>query len=188
MGKKGQSDFFRFKTFLRGLQDAADALPTESEKQEIQSKCARLIEFLTGLQTTIRALPSSDDLTEVRRSIQAIEGLFLKAQNDPVLAVAVGLKQPRTSKQAARPLSEEESEKAKGTLAHLESLPIDAIQSKLQDETSYSSRELHAVASLLGIKATKSVNREALIHQITTKIANYRGYQGLRGKEEEAGS
>src|SRR3989442_537649 len=43
----------------------------------------------------------------------------------------------------------------------------------------YSVAGLRAIALLLGIKATSKARREALVHEIATRIANYRGYKTL---------
>jgi len=42
-------------------------------------------------------------------------------------------------------------------------------------------RELNGVAALVGIRATRRTSRDELVHQVATKISNFRGYQDLKG-------
>jgi hypothetical protein len=58
----------------------------------------------------------------------------------------------------------------------MESLLIDQIRSTLDKMTV---RDLHTVASEMGVRATERSPREALVHQVSTKITNARGYRSL---------
>ena len=184
MGKSKRPGYFDKKAFLTCLRDILSALPTESEKQEIQANFAVLTEFLTTLKTKIDMLPSTEDMNGVSRVIQNLEELFVKAETNPILAGIVGMSCPSPARERKPATTEEEIAKAKAELATLESLPIDTMRVRLQDRN-YSMSELYAIAAELGIRSTKRLNRETLAHQITMKIANYRGYQRLGGQVEE---
>lgn len=181
MGKPSRTREFRTKTFVAGLRNALRALPTESEKNEMQASCTALIEFLSELQKKLNALPSFEDMEGVRRTIEKVEDFLSKAETDPVLGAVVGLRRARVGRRSRPEVTEDESTRAKAALANLESLPIDEIEPKLANEDVYSVRELRAIASEMGIRSTKGLNRVGLAHQIATKIANYRGYQSLSG-------
>ncbi|TET39850.1 MAG: hypothetical protein E3J66_07605 [Dehalococcoidia bacterium] len=178
MGKSKQRNHLKTKTFIAGLRDIVSAVPTESDKQEIQRSFSVVIEFLTSLQKNFDALPSTEDMNKVSQAIQKLDRLFVKAEADPVLASTLGLRRPTPTRRSKLTITEDETAKAKATLAKLESLTIDEIRSQLQSKT-YSMSELRAIASVMGIRSTKGINRDTLVHQITMKIANYRGYQRL---------
>jgi hypothetical protein len=74
-------------------------------------------------------------------------------------------------------------EQAKRSLESLQTLGIDELRANLEDEGLYSARELRGIALLVGLKPNPKTGRASLIHQIGTKIANYRGYQSLSGGE-----
>lgn len=185
MSKSRRADYFKTKAFLTSLRKIVSALPTESEKQEIQASFAVLIEFLAVLRENFGTLPSAEDMSEVSQAIQKLEELFVKAETDPVLAGIVGLRRPSKPRRSKSTITEEETAKAKVALADLESLPIDEIRSRLQSRNLHSVSELRAIASVMGIKSIERLNRETLAHQISMKIANYRGYQRLSGQGEE---
>jgi hypothetical protein len=182
MAKTTEGNYLNIGRFLAGLREAVNALPSEAQKEETRAGCARLIEFLNDLQKGFQQVPSKEEMEGVRAAIQTVEEFLSKAKTDLLLASFVGLRQPQAAKRRREPLTEQESLEAKDALSHLESLPIDSIQSELQDEQKYTPRRLHAIAFLLGIRSTKGLNRDALSHQISTGIANKRGYRALRGE------
>jgi hypothetical protein len=184
MSKSKRPDYFKTKNFVASLRDMLSVLPTESEKQETEASFIALIEFLTRLQRNLSALPSAEDMSGVSQAIQKLEELFVKAETNPTLAGIVGLRRLSGVRRSKPMITEEERAEAKAVLADLEALPIDEIRSKLQSET-FSVSKLRAIASVMSIKSTKGISRDALTHQITMKIANYRGYQLLRGEREK---
>ncbi len=184
MSQSKRSDYYKTKHLLSGLRDIISALPTEVEKQEIQTSFNILIEFLMNMQKNFGMLPSVEDTNEVSRAIQKLEELYVKAEANPTLASTMGLnRSPRIRRTKAKIMPEEITQ-AKTTLDNLEELPTDQIRSKLQSEN-YPLSELRAIASVMGIRSIEKLSRDALAHQITMKIANRRGYQILRGQPEE---
>lgn len=184
MSSPSRKQSFKVKSFITGLRQTLGALPTELEKEEIQTSCTELIEFLSDLQKKLNSLPSAETMDGVRETVQRLEDLLTKAETNPTLAAAIGLRRPLSARRSSTAVTEEEEAKAKKVLANFESLPIDGIRLQLSNERSYSVRELRAIASAIGIRSTKNLDRVGLIHRITTKIANYRGYQSLSGTLE----
>lgn len=117
----------------------------------------------------------------VKQAIQRVEDMLIKSNTNPVLSAVIGLRRPPASRRIQSEVTHEETIKAKSALINLEKLPIDEIRLKLTDERLYSVRELRAIASAVGIRSTKGIDRAGLVHRIATKIANYRGYQSLSG-------
>jgi hypothetical protein len=68
---------------------------------------------------------------------------------------------------------------AEQLLSEIEALPVDEIRDRLA-KTNPSAQVLRAVAQKLGILATARLTKEALSHQISSSIANRRGYRELR--------
>lgn len=189
MSSPTRKQSFKIKTFITGLRQTLGSLPTESEKEEIQKSCIELIEFLNDLQQKLNSIPSAEKVDGVRQTVQRLEDLLMQAEANPILAAAFGLRRPVSARPKIAVISEEEKARANTVLAELESLPIDVIRHKLDNETSYSVRNLRAIASAIGIKSNKNLDRVGLVHLITTKIANYRGYQTLSGStaQKDAG-
>lgn len=65
-------------------------------------------------------------------------------------------------------------------LDQLRQMPVDAIRAQLMDSATYPTGLLVAIATELGIAQARRVGRLALAHQVSMKIANHRGYIGLR--------
>jgi hypothetical protein len=187
MGKQTQRDYFDAKAFAGGLRRLLDALPTDSEKREIQNKLGQINDFVKGLNAALGELPSRKDTSSVTSAIEALERFVAQAKSNPILAATMGLREPRPPR-AGPPLSDSEMEKAKRTLENLQTLQIDELRAKLEDERLYSARELRGIAALVGLKPSSKTGRAALVHLIGTKIANYRGYQNLSSGEPVKGS
>jgi len=185
MSKPKQSNYFKTKAFLKGLRDALGALPKESERKEIKAILDTLIEFLTSLRENFDTLPSVKDTNKASQAIQKLEELFVQAETDPILASLVGLRRFSPPKRKKPIVTEEEITKAKGVLVELKKLPVDEIRAKLQEQNFYSLSQLRAIASAMNIKPIEKLSRNSLVHQISTKIANYRGYRSLRGEATE---
>jgi hypothetical protein len=92
MAKRSRSGQASTKAFITRLRETMGALPTEAEKRETEANLTALIGFLTEMQQKFQSLPSIDDMSEVRRAVEALQGLFERAEGDPVLAVALGLR------------------------------------------------------------------------------------------------
>lgn len=183
MGKSKRSSLSNKKAFLAGLRDLVSTLPSESEKQEVRSTFSELIAFLTSLRQTFDTIPSAEEMDETSKAIQKLDELFIKAENNPVVAKALGMPSKPKARKPKSSIAEEDIAKAKNMIASLESLSIDEIRGQLQSEK-YSLSELRAMAPAVGIRSSSKLSREALAHQITMKIANYRGYRHLSGQTE----
>jgi hypothetical protein len=111
-----------------------------------------------------------------RDSIDRLQTLFIQAKSNPVLAAAVGIK-ITAPKQTPPPLTPEEINRAQSTISRLDSLPIDELRGALEG---MNPRDLQAAAKAVGVRTTSRTSREALVHQVVTKITNTRGYRSLR--------
>jgi DNA mismatch repair ATPase MutS len=186
MARSKRQTQFQPKMFLESLRHTLSTLPSASEKQEIQETLTQLMDYLANLQRTFHQLPTIEDTTEITNAIKRLQELFASAEANPTLAHALGLKRSPTAESKKPVRREEETAKAKTMLKDLESLSIDEVRTKLEDEA-LSLSELRTMALLTGISNAESLNREALVPQIVTEIANFRGYQRLGGEHGEAG-
>lgn len=113
-----------------------------------------------------------------------LDDLRLRARTNVALAAALGIAAPKVSR-PAHIVTPEERSRAASLLRDLQALSIDEMRRRLESEDAVPARELHEVAKSLGIKGSRRMEREALVHQIVTKISNFRGYQELRGDSGE---
>jgi hypothetical protein len=65
----------------------------------------------------------------------------------------------------------------------LSMMPVDDARTELAGDR-YSIAAIRRIAAVLGIRGASRLTREALVHQIAMKLANYRGYQRLGGEAE----
>ena len=178
MNKERHSNYLKSRSFVASLRGLVNALPTDLEKHETETSIQLLIDFLGKVQRSFKTVPSSQDMNAVSQAIQKLEKLLADAEDNPLLANVIGLRARSATRERAPVITAENIDKAKAALAKLETLPIDEIRSCLQS-TSYPVPELRALASLLGIRSSVRLGRDTLAHQITMKIANYRGYKRL---------
>jgi len=182
VAKSKQSTYFQMKEFLVNIRKILNMLPLETEKKEIQSNIDTIVNFLNDIRNNILTIPSSENMSELSKSLQAFEELHKKAETNPILANVFGIHRPKAKKSKKFQVPEEESLKANKSLSELESIPIGEIRSRLQNDNLYSVSDLRALASIMGIRSIEKQSKETLVHQITMKIANFRGYKQLSGE------
>lgn len=178
------------RALVAGLQAAIRALPSSREKQELRQSIDDLIRFLTDLRDSLDLIPTLDDASKADRAVEALAGLFEKAESSPALAAALGISsrresaRPRSRPPEGAPATERvDPSRVDGLLQRLRQQPVESIRRELEDPERHSTGILRAVAAQLGIKGAAKLSRETMAHQISMKIANYRGYQRLRGEE-----
>jgi hypothetical protein len=186
MVKRVENGYLNLRKFAMGLRELAEALPSEAEKATIRRHLDEIVSFLSQTQKALDALPSREGLVDVRRAIQAFDELATLAKSNPAIAAALSLPQPRVSRSKITPLTEEENTIARALLEQLQSLTIDDMNARLEVEESISTRQLNALAGLVGIKATRRTPRDELVHQLVTRISNFRGYRELKGESGDS--
>jgi hypothetical protein len=182
--KSKKAEFMKAKTFLDGLQEIAQLLPTEAEKAEAKGKIGILADFLETMRAAVDAMPSIESARKVNDAVAWLQGLFSKAETNPVLAGLVAPPAAPRPRKRSGAIKEQDLASAKLDVSSLKTVPIEQIRNQLFDETLYSLTRLRAMAASVGIGAANKLGRESLAHQITTKVANTRGYETLSGKGE----
>jgi len=176
MTRKSGGAFFQAEKFGKSLGELVDSLPTEANRQEIVSQLGALIQFLSTLKNRLEEIPTQQDAWAARAAIDRLQSLFTQAKSSPILGAALGVKAtlPRQRPMAITP---EEVERANLAISQFESLTSDELRAALDR---MNARDLQAVANAMGMKTTARTAREALVHQVATKITNTRGYRSLR--------
>lgn len=166
------------KALLLGLRELIGLLPTANERREMQEHLETLIEFLTTMKRHVETLPAAEDLAGAETALARLEEMADQAHAQQVLAM-VGLRGRSTGARRKSPSSEEKRARARETLERLEGLSVEEVRSRLEPASAYSVTEIRAIAKELGIGSPAKLKREALVHQIATKLANYQGYRLL---------
>lgn len=182
MARTKKTGFLKAKEFLGRLQSTVQGLPTDAEKTQAKEGIAALTEFLGTLESTIDSLPSADEVGRITEALKSLESLFTKAEANPVLAGLVPPARAAARRKTSPTTPAREKNGARADLDQLSDLPAEEIRARLLDENGYSLSRLRAMAELLKINGPDKLGRESLAHQVTMKIANYRGYQRLSGQ------
>ena len=181
MPRQRPGGFFKTQAFTRSFRALLDSLPSEADRQRTAAELDALIQFLTELRERLTAIPSRDDAIGAREALDRLDAWFTTVKESPIVAAAIGVK-PTAARPKSVPLSSEDIERAKATLATLDPLPIDELRTTLNQ---MAPRELRSVASAIGIRTTQRVAHDAVAHQIATKITNARGYKSLKEGVDE---
>lgn len=182
MSNSNKKRYLDLRKFAANLRQLTETLPTESEKASLRSEFQEVISFMTQAQQALDTLPSIEHTEAVRKAASTFEALEAKVKANPLFAAALGVKLPRAPRPKPAGRTPEESATAEELLRQLRSLPTDDMNKQLGNEALTPSRQLTAIASLLGIKTTRKQGRDALVQQIVTKISNFRGYEELQGR------
>lgn len=185
MSNLHKDDVFKFKSFLKGLEEVISSLPKEGEKQRLEKSFSELISFLSELRAHMQLLPSVEQLNKVSAAAEELRGLLSRLDETPTLAAALGMRRAQGAKRRNALPTVRDPAKARGLLRQLESLSADQIRQKLSDE-SYPLMDVRAIASELGFSSSEKTARDELVHQIATKVVNYRGYRSLAEEEPKS--
>ena len=181
MVRSKKSAKFDHEGFIEGLQSLLGALPSASQKQEINNAFTELIGFLTDLRSKFQAIPSIEDVNQVRESLLKLEELFASAEKVPFIAAAVrsdqGSKERNVSASPKKVLNIDVNQ----VLATLAKLSADEIRSHLDDKA-YSKHDLLLIASQLGKKPASGATKKNLADKIAYDIVNQRMRDGLAGR------
>jgi hypothetical protein len=166
--------------FFKGIQDLLGALPSESQKQEINSAFTELISFLKNLQDIFQAMPSSEDYAQLRPSLSKLEEFYASVKEVPLLAASFGDGRKSTKGNSGGAKAKKEEVDAKQVLASLTGLPTNEIRSQLAGRT-HSLKDLKNIAAELGIKDSKA-NKGNLADKIAIAVENQRMRDRLAGR------
>lgn len=184
MAKSKKAEFMKAKAFLGRLREMVQSLPTEAEKADAREKIGALAQFLKTMQAAVDTMPSIENASKVNEALAWLQDLFSKAEANPVLAGLVPPPSTPRPRKSPPGITEQDLASARLDVDGLKTMPVEQIRDRLLDENHYSLSRLRAMAASVGIGATNKLGRESLAHQITTKIANIRGYETLSGKGE----
>jgi|SRR5215813_4669627 len=173
-----------FKGLTTSLREFSQSLPTEAEKQELQRSLSEIITFLSDIQRSLAELPVQEHAAAMDDALRALDQFAERAKNNKTISALLGRPLPRPSRPKSAPHSAEETAAGERLLNELQSMPIDHMRAKLQDEIAVPMRSLQALAWKLSIRSARRIGRDVLVHQIASKISNYRGYEGLRAGTE----
>ncbi|HVN96776.1 MAG TPA: hypothetical protein VMT62_10125 [Syntrophorhabdaceae bacterium] len=178
MQKKKEPSNRGIKVFLSDIDKLLRSLPTEKEKSEITEHLSVVLTFLNDLKEVVERLPAQEDVLATKESIERLRDRLENTQERPMLSRVLGFRARPSRKPLDVGSREEELDAARSILNKLQELPVDEIRSGLQTNR-YSTKQLRAVALIQGISSVGRLSRDSLVHQIITKIANFRGYQRL---------
>ncbi|HKQ76621.1 MAG TPA: hypothetical protein VJ810_23200 [Blastocatellia bacterium] len=181
MAKSTKSAGVEVESFIQRLQSLLDALPSESQKQEINNAFTELISFLTDMQNLFLAMPSTEDSASIRVSLEKLAGFYASAQKVPIIAASVGAGQKSTKRSSGASSKEEIDIDVNEVLASLTKLSADEIRSQL-DGNAYSKHSLRLIASEMGLKTASGATRKRLAEKIANDIVNQRMRDSLAGR------
>lgn len=173
------------KALVGAIDAAIRALPTAADKEGLRSSLNELISFLSEVRDALDLVPAIEDAKKAEQALATLREHVGKAERNPFLAAALGLHGastgPARTKRVGRPGP---AGGVQGLLARLRKLPVDGIRAELEDPERHPVALLAALAAELGVHGGEKLGRVALSHQVTMKIANYRGYEQLRGSAD----
>ena len=181
MGKSKKPAKFEVKGFIKGLRSLLDALPSESQKQNLNDAFTELIGFLTDLQNLLLAMPSTEDVSQLRQLLPKLEEFYASAKKVPAIAASVGVGNGSKKQKVNARKTKKGGIDAKQVLANLSKLPADEIRSRLEDKT-FSKPALQALALELGMKPASNATKKSLADKIASDILNQRMRDGLAGR------
>ena len=179
---RNRFDATQFVTTTKAL---LSALPSDAERAELVQGLDNLIEFLTSLRSAIDSLPTSERIQNADLILEDLGRKLEQIEPNTSVGKILGLTSQQNSStpkksQTAVKIAPEEIESIK-------KLPVEEIRERLSDEVAYPMPKLRGIALNLGIKNSTKTARATLVHEIAMKIANYRGYESLMGKNSTDG-
>jgi hypothetical protein len=180
MAKNKTGKTVKHKRMLDALRDVIASLPTAAEKEEVLAGSKAVLEMLADLRAQVELLPTVEDMAATDEALARLQQVLNAARSKPALSAAIGQALQKGDRERAAGKARDRI-KAEALLENLRLLPVDEIQTRLR-APQLSDTELRSVAAVLGLRPTREVERESLVHQVAMSIANYRGYQQITGQ------
>lgn len=170
-------------SFLLGLQNLLELLPTEDQRQETTAIFNKLIHFFTDLRDKFSALPTREDAADIQQSLIRLEELLRPAETSSALAEAVAINQ-KPKKTSSRAATKKPSEADISALAEtIKRLPAEEIRARLSDKK-HLMATLTQVAQALGMTPSSKRSKAILVDEIVNYIENARMGDRLAGRTE----
>lgn len=171
---------------IHALADALNALPDDAERDRLVKHLDVIVTFFDALRKRLQALPSSSEKAKTLLALEELTRFLEKAQENEILAAALGLSYERAARGTTRSVRPQASGLTEALLNELKELPTNEIQEKLNDYKTVSMDDLNALAVLMGLKFEERMKRQDLVDRIVKiGFANIRGYDLLRRAEAE---
>lgn len=172
--KLGSVQLKRWTAVVRTL---TQSLPSPEEKAALLAAVDDILSFFAELRQRLEALPTVEETPELQQKMEALTFLFQEIERLPALSRAVQARRVPLGKASGTEGRTSDSESSESILAKLNS-GDESGRIALQQ---CSGQQLRTIASQLGLPTSKHTDREALIRQISMRVANHRGYELLRG-------
>jgi hypothetical protein len=131
MGKPKQSGYWDLRKFMGQLRNLTEGLPTDAQKTVIREHFEKIISFLNQTEKALDALPSAEEAVNVKKAIEGLDEMAMKAKSDPILSAALGFALPRAPRPKALALSGEENASAQNLLDELRAHSVDDMHARL---------------------------------------------------------
>jgi hypothetical protein len=178
MKKKQRGSAAEMQSFFGSVRQMLTTFPREGEREEVLESLDAILQFLVEARDRIAKLPNSEAVSEVAEAASTLESFFSKGDSDPLVQAIFGRRIPKRPRNGAS--TSDHSQRAEQDLREFQSLSTQDVQSKLNDSEAFPMARLRAIAHQLGIAGLRNIDRVSLIHHITTRISNQRGYRSLR--------
>jgi hypothetical protein len=160
------------RSLLRAVRGAVEALPSEEEVRLSVEAIDELISFLQILRSQLASQPAAGRREDVDRALVVLDS-FLTASRGPMMLA---------SPKGQRPRQLDRDADLRAIRSELETLELDEIRIRLQDQSRYSTKLLRQLARELGLRVDSRLPRGDLVDAILKRgFANPRAYEGLRG-------
>lgn len=164
-------------SFLLGLQNLLELLPTEDQRQETTAIFNKLIHFFTDLRDKFSALPTREDAADIQQSLVRLEKLLSQT------AKADDINQ-NSSNAPTRKATKKPSEADVSALAEaIKRLPAEEIRARLSDKK-HLAATIKQVAQVLGMTPGSKRAKAILIDEIVNYIENARMGDRMAGRTE----
>jgi hypothetical protein len=166
---------------MQALADVLSGLPDDAERTRLLANLDVVAKFFGDLRRRVETLPSSNERAKVQGALEEVAGFLGRARENQILAAALGIAYERVPTRSG-PAPSQPSRSAQALLNEVRELPTNEILATLNDYKRVTMRDLHSLASLLGLKLDERLKREDLVDRIVKLgFANIRGYDLLRG-------
>jgi hypothetical protein len=188
MATISRAELLKARNFLSTLDVLLRNLPTAAERKRLEENLAAVTDFLEMLRATLSRVPSAESVDQIRAAVRNIGEALERAGTNPLVAGVFQGPRGLRNRMKPKPIGDTDLAQARSHVEKLENLPIDEMRATLNDDRAHSIDRLRVLARVLGIRNVAKLGRDALVHQVSARIANYRGYRRLGASETSASS
>ncbi|GEM_PF-4241011 len=179
--QKARSTSSQVKRWATVVSSLSQSLPTLEEKEAVLRSLDEVLVFFGELRSKLQAIPTVEKTQKIQEKVESLALIFGEVERFGKLGRSGKARGARARQPGRTEISGDNAQGLMSLSSVLEKLRGADTNERQKILSGYSSQLLHRIAAELSLSPARRIPKDTLVHQISMRIANYQGYELLRG-------